>query len=183
MSSPNSPEPALARWISQGVTSRTHRILQCVLGDFFTPLGIEAESLEAEPFSALEAGHGAWWLRQPRWNSRLFDRSHASEPDFSFLIGAPDRFDVSVDPQGRLFIALNPAFGRDPDAIAAFNESEQGWRAARHAVRAAEQAEAFIFAAAALLLANDPAATVYAGGHDDAFCQAVRHRLAAASCP
>ena len=61
------------------------------------------------------------------------------------------------------------------------DENEEGWRAARHAIRAAEQAEAFIFAAAGLLLANDPASAIYAAGDDAAFGAAVRRRLAGAS--
>jgi hypothetical protein len=181
MNRPNSPEAALARWLAQGVTSHTHRVLWRVLAEFFLPLGIEAEALEAEPFSALESGQGEWWLRQPRWNPESFDRAHRAEPDFRFLLAAPQCFAITVDPRGGLGIALHPRFTDDPAANAALQESEQGWRAARHALHAAERAEAFIFAAAALLLANDSAAAIYAAGDDDGFCEAVRSRLAAAS--
>jgi hypothetical protein len=181
MNATNMPEAALARWLAQGVTSHTHRVLRRVLGDFFQPLGIEAEALEAEPFSALESGQGEWWLRQPRWSPERFDRAHRAEPDFRFLLDAPSRFAVAVDPRGALGIELHPLFTDDPAANAALRESEQGWRAARHALQAAEGAEAFIFAAAALLLANDSAAAIYAAGDDDGFCAAVRSRLAIAS--
>jgi hypothetical protein len=177
----NSPEAALARWLAQGVTSHTHRVLRRVIGDFFGPLGIEADALEAEPFSALESGHGQWWLRHPRWKPASFDRAHRAEPDFRFLLEAPQRFAITVDSRGGLGIELNPRFTHDPAANVALRESEQGWRAARHALQAAEAAEAFIFAAAALLLANDSAAAIYAAGDDDGFCAAVRSRLAIAN--
>jgi hypothetical protein len=181
MSFAPSPEPALARWLAQGVTSQTHRVLQQAFADHFRPLGLEAESLEAEPFSALESGHGDWWLRQPRWNPDRFDRTHAAAPDFQFLLAAPDCFAVTADVRGRLGVELAPAFREDPAARALFQENDQGWRAARHALRAGEAAEAFILAAAALLLANDAAAATYAAGDDAAFGAAVRRRLAAAS--
>jgi hypothetical protein len=180
MTGTNSPEAALARWLAQGVTSHTHRVLRRVLADFFRPLGIEAEALEAEPFSALESGQGEWWLRQPRWRPEAFDRTHRAEADFRFLVDAPQRFEVAVDARGGLDIKINPVFTDDPIAQAALQESEHGWRAARHAIQAAEEAEAFIFAAAALLLANDSAAAIYAAGDDDGFCAAVRSRLAIA---
>lgn len=181
MNGTHSHEAALARWLAQGVTSHTHRVLRRVLGDFFRPLGIEADALEAEPFSALDSGHGQWWLRQPRWNPASFERSHRAEPDFRFLLDAPQRFAVAVDARGGLGIELRPLCIDDPAANAALRESEQGWRAARHAFQAAEAAEAFIFAAAALLLANDSVAAIYAAGDDDGFCAAVRTRLASAS--
>jgi hypothetical protein len=181
MNGTHSPEAALARWLAQGVTSRTHRVLRRVLDDFFRPLGIEAEALEAEPFSALESGCGQWWLRQPCWNPASFDRAHRAEPDFRFLLEAPQRFAITVDYRGHLGIELDPRFTDDPAANTALRESEQGWRAARHALQAAEGAEAFIFASAALLLANDSAAAIYAAGDDDAFCEVVRSRLATAS--
>jgi hypothetical protein len=178
MNSLPSPETALARWLAQGVTSQTHGLLRRVLYARFRPLGIEADALEAEPFSALESGQGGWWLKRPRWDPRGFDRAHPAAADFKFLLEAPDRFTVAVDPQGRLFVELPPAFRDDPAAVLALRESEQGWRAARHAIRAAEEADAFILAAAALLLANDPAAAIYAAGDDDGFCAALQLRLA-----
>jgi hypothetical protein len=181
MSCTLSPEPALARWLAQGVTSQTHRVLHQAFQDCFRPLGIEAESLEAEPFSALESGQGDWWLRQARWNPDGFDRAHPAAPDFRFLLDAPDHFAVTVDPRGRLWVELAPEFSADPAAQARLQANEHGWRAARHGLRAGEAAEAFILAAAALLLANDAAAAIYAAGDDAAFGRAVHRRLAGAS--
>src|SRR5665213_979687 len=114
MTGAHSPEAALARWLAQGATSHTHRVLQRVLRDFFAPLGIQAEALEAEPFSALESGQGTWWLRQPRWSPDGFDRGRGAEPDFRFLLDAPERFAVTVDPQGGMFIEVNSAGGPHP---------------------------------------------------------------------
>jgi hypothetical protein len=150
------------------------------MADFFHPLGIEAESLEAEPFSAIEAGQGCWWLRGPAWSPCRFDRSHAAEPDFRFLLDSPGRYTVSVDPGGRLLVGDSPASIEGPASGDSARTAELVWRAARHAVRAAEEAEAFILAAAALILANDPAAAIYAAGDDESFCEAVRRRLSAA---
>jgi hypothetical protein len=183
MSGLNSPEAALARWFSQGITSQTHRLLQIAFDEFFQPLGIEAAALEAEPFSALESGQGEAWLRDPHWNPGRFERAHPAEPDFRFLLDRPERFAVSVDSRGHLAVGLDAAHADDPAVREILRENESGWRAARHALRAAAELDGFILAAAALLLANDPVAEIYAGGDDAAFAAAVRRRLAAASPP
>jgi hypothetical protein len=175
----DAPEPAIARWLAHGVTSRTHPVLRCALETFLHPLGIEAEALEAEPFSALEADWGGWWLRHPRWHSVRFDRRHPAAADFTPLLAAPDRFEVAIDPQGLMTIGLSAAGRGDPAAESFWQSGDQGWSAARHAVQAAQEAESFIYAAAGMILASDPAAETYVRGNDEEFCRAVRERMLA----
>lgn len=171
------PERALARWIAHGVTSRTHPVLDWALRTFFNPLGITADSLECEPFSALESGLGGWWLRQPRWDAVLLDLGHPAARDFRPLLDTPESFVVAVDPRGQLSISLRGLAAGDPVARRFRDEGEQGWRAARHAVRAAHDAEAFLFGAAGLILAGDPAAEQFADGDDAGFCRAAAGRI------
>ena len=162
---PASPEIAIARWLAHGFTSSTHPVLQCALATFFHPLGIEAESLEAEPFSAIESGLGEFWLRRPRWDPVRFDRAQSAWEDFGPLLDRPEPFTVAVDGRGILQFSLEAG--------------EQGSGASRHSWRAAAAAETFIFAAAGLLLANDPIAELYIQGNDAAFCKAVDERMSA----
>jgi len=169
----DSPEPALARWLAGGITSRTHPVLDHARRIYFLPLGIEAECLEAEIFSDLETGGGGWWLRSPRWNPNRFDRTAAAEPDFAYLLEHGGQFDPSVGPQGVLALSISSGSVQDAAAKAWFEKSESGWWAIRHTVRAARQAEAFIYAAAGSLLASSPAATLYAEGRVDEFCTAI----------
>lgn len=177
MTFPPSPECALARWLAHGITSRTHPVLDCALQTFFHPLGVEARSLEAEPFSALESGQGEWWLNKPQWNPARFDRRNRASPDFAYLLEHPGQFVVAVDDRGIISPALNPSAADDPEARSFLDAGEDGWRAVRHTLQAAQDAETFLYAAAGLILANDPVAEVYALGDDDAFCAAVLGRL------
>jgi hypothetical protein len=173
----DSPEPALARWLAQGVSSRTHPVLRWALRAHFHPLGIDAEALEAEPFSALESGLGEWWLHRPRWDAGRVDRGHPAAQDFGPLLDAPACYTVAVDRRGLLLIGLNSEAPVDSAARAFGEGDESGWRLARHAVRAAHDAEAFIYGAAGLILAGDPAVAIYAAGDDAAFCRAVGAKL------
>jgi hypothetical protein len=173
----DSPEPALARWLAQGVSSRTHPVLRWALRTHFHPLGIDAEALEAEPFSALESGFGGWWLRRPRWDAGLVDRGHPAAQDFGPMLDPAAGFTVAVDRHGLLSIGLNPQTPTGSAARVFFQSDESDWRVARHAVRAAHDTEAFIYAAAGLLLAGDLAAAIYVGGNDAAFCRAVGAKL------
>lgn len=156
-------ESAVARWLSLGVTSGTNPVLRRAYDLFFAPLGIEASWLEAEPFSAIESGFGEWWLRDARWNPARLCPGHPAGGDFAFLLADPGRFRVDVGSQGAL--SISPA-------------SEQAWAAARHSIRAGQDAGAFIHLAAALILLGDPAARLFEAGDDDAFCGSVRARLA-----
>jgi hypothetical protein len=158
-----SPETAIARWLSLGVTSRTHPVLRNAYQIFFEPLGIEASWLEAEPFSALESGSGEWWLREARWNPARLAKGHPAAGDFEFLLADPGRFRVDAEPQGLLSI---------------FPSCDQAWTAVRHSLRAGQDAGAFIHLAAGLILLGDPAARLFAAGDDDAFCASVQARLA-----
>jgi len=173
----SSPEPAIARWIAHGVTSRTHPVLACALETFHGPLGIEAEWLEAEPFSILESGLGECWLREPQWNAARFDRRHPAGPDFACLLDHPGTFLVAVDARGVIWPKVSPTAVEAPAARSFREAGEEGWRAIRHTLQAAHDAETFLYAAAGLILANDPVAAVYARGDDDAFCAAVLARL------
>ncbi len=166
-------EQAIGRWFAHGVTSRTHPVLRFVLRTFFAPLGIEADALEAEPFSSLESGVGDWWLHQPRWNAARVDRTHPAAADFGYLLEAPASFRVSVAPHGWLIFEPTPGAVRDLTVEAFMRSSEQGWLAARHSVQAAREAEAFLYAAVGALLADESLALLYASGDDEAFCIAV----------
>jgi hypothetical protein len=173
----NFAEASLARWLAQGATSQTHPLLGHVLDTFFLPLGIEADWLEAEPFSALESGWGCWWLRRPRWAAGRFDPQSPAAGDFRFLCENPALFAVGVQSDGILSIAA----GRDSsrgEALALLGANGGGWPAIRHSIRAAHAAESFIYAAAGILLAGDPAAKAFAAGEDEAFLLAIRDRLA-----
>ncbi len=156
-------EAALARWLAGGATSQSHPVLRFALATFLHPLGIEAAYLEAEPFSALESGLGAWWLREPAWNRFRFDPAHPAAPDFRPLIDRAGGLAVSVDDHGVLTPALE--------------DRESAWRAARHTLHAAHGAEAFIYAAAGLILADEAAAAAYASGDHRSFCATVLGRL------
>jgi len=167
------PDEALARWLAHGVTSRTHPVLHWALERYFHPLGIRAESLEAEPFSALEAGQGEWWLRRPSWDAAGIAPASPAAPDLEILRRAPGSFLVGVDHQGILTIAMNPSSGADPAVEAFLADGESVWKAARHAVRAAHSVGSVIYGAAGMILARDPLAEVYARGDDAGFCEAV----------
>jgi hypothetical protein len=169
----DSPEEALARWFAHGVSSRTHPVLHWALTRYFHPLGIRAESLESEPFSALESGLGEWWLRRPRWDPGGIALDGPAARDFEVLRRAPGNFLVEVGPRGGLSIGLNPAVPADAAMAASWAESECGWRAARHAVRAAHEVDAFVYGAAGMILARDPLAEIYRGGDDSGFCEGV----------
>jgi hypothetical protein len=179
MQMPESPEPALARWLAHGLTSRTHPVLRLALEEHLLPLGIEADALEAEPFSAIESGHGDAWLVRPRWRPELFDVRLPVAGAFAPLLDHPDWFDVAVDPSGTLSIDLAAGARGEASARAFVSSGGQVWLAARHVLRAAQEAERFIFAAAGLILANDPAAGLYARGDDRAFCERVRELVEA----
>jgi hypothetical protein len=170
--SPGGNPSALARWLGSGVTSATHPVLEWALRNYFHPVGVDAESLEAEPFSALECGRPAWWLRRPTWNPARIDRRSAAWADFEPLVAAGDGLVVEVDARGHIAIAAAPGRAEVP----AGGDGE--WNAARHTVRAAQAAEAFIFTAAALVLVDDPTADLYAAGDERAFCERVVRRLA-----
>ena len=155
----SSAESALARWLALGATSRTHPVLRHACQSYFEPLGIEADWLEAEPFSALESGSAEWWLREARWNPMRLDRKQPAAADFEFLLAEPERQRVEVEPRGTL--SIRPA-------------SERSWAAVRRSLRASQDAEAFIFMAAGLVLVDESAARLFDDGEDDAFCESVR---------
>jgi hypothetical protein len=177
MIEPPSPEAAVARWLAQGVTSQTHPVLAFAFRRFLHPLGVEAEWLEVEPFSVLESGQGGWWLRGPRWDPARFDPRHPALPDFAVLLSHPGHFTVDVDDRGLLSLELAPAARNDPAALLFMEDSGRGWQAVRHTARAAADAECFLYAAAGLILACDPAADAYAAGDERAFCEEILGRL------
>ena len=170
-------ERAIARWFAGGLTSRTHRVLRFALETYLFPIGIEADWLEAEPFSALESGSGGWWLRGARWNPARLDPACPAKADLALLIEHPSCFSVAVESQGILSLGPSNAAGSVPAAAGYFQGADATWRVIRHTVRASQLAETFIYAAAGLLLASDSAATLYANGDDDSFCAAVEGRL------
>jgi len=169
-------EDALARWLAHGVTSSTNPVLRFALNAFLAPLGIEAEALEAEPFGGLESGSGEWWLRNPRWSAARFDRRHSAAEDFGYFLQAPGSFTVEISSRGWLRFAQT-----GPDDLAAatfFRSSEDGWLAARHSVQASREVEAFLCAAAGLLLTDASFAALYASRDVLGFCEAVRRGMA-----
>lgn len=167
-------EAAVARWLAHGVTSETHPVLRYALEAFFAPIGVEARAVEAEPFGALESGLIAWWLLEPKWNPALVERGSEAAKDFGYLLESPQSFQVAVTPQGAISFQR---LSNDLAAEAFFSSSKEGWLAARHGLRAAAQAEAFLFGAAYLLLRNAPLASLYAAGDDSAFCAEVRKTI------
>ena len=172
------PLPGLARWLAHGATSLTHPVLRHALRAYFLPLGIEAAWLEAEVLSALESGSGGWWLREARWRAGSFDRAHPAAGDFGYLLDRPDLFDVAVGAQGELAVKVRPEMAEDPAAAAYLAGSENGWKAIRHSVSAAQAAESFLYAAAGSILASDPSGELFAAGRDEEFCAAVEKRIA-----
>jgi len=154
-------------------------VLHWALATFFHPLGIEAESLEAEPFSAIESGLGEFWLRRPRWNPARFDPAHPGWKDFAPVLERPQSFVVAVDRRGILQFFPNPAAGESSSSRAFLEDGEKSWSAVRHCFGAAASAETFIFAAAGLLLASDPIAEIYIRGNDAEFCKRVDERMRA----
>ena len=153
-------ELALALWLAHGVTSATHPVLRFAMNALLEPLGIEADGLEAEPFSGLESSSGEWWLCNPRWNPERFDRRHPAAGDFGYVLEVPKSFRLAVSSRGWLSFALT---GTDDLAAGAyFQTSEGGWLAARHSLQASREVEAFLFAAAALILVDRSFAEIYA---------------------
>jgi hypothetical protein len=175
-----SPGDALARWLAHGLTSLTHPVLDFALRSHLNPVGVEAAWLEAEPFSVLESGQGEWWLTRPAWNPSRIDRSSPAAADFGPLLGNPAHFSVRVDSRGVILPSLTATGAGDPASRRFLEFGEEAWRAVRHTVRASHDAEAFIHASAAFILAGDPLSAAYASGEDGEFCRAVRGRLAAA---
>jgi hypothetical protein len=163
-----SPEPALARWLAHGVTSLTHPLLRHALETCFHPLGIEADWLESEPFSAGDNPVGVCWLRRPRWNPARLDPALAARVDLSPW--AAEAAAITVDAAGifKISTAAADSLAGDPDHT---------WRAIRHSVRAAQRATDFIHAAAALILAGDPLALRYAAGDDAGFSAEIWRRF------
>lgn len=169
---------ALACWFAQGVSSETHPVLQFTFATFLQPLGIEAASLEAEPFSGLESATGSWWLNQPRWTSGKVDRAGPFSGDFAGLLEFHESFRVTVAPSGWMSIAPTRQAESDFAALAYWVSSDHGWLAARHSFEAARHAEVFLYAAAALLLDDALAAQLYCCGDHAAFCARILQRLA-----
>jgi len=167
----HSPESAIARWLAHGATSRTHPVLRWAFRTYFQPLGIVADSLECEPFSALESGLGGWWLRQARWSPECFAPAHPGAADFRLLLDNPGLFAAAVDPQGLLTVCPKPGTEGDAAARRLWEAGEQGWLAARHSVRAAHDAEMFILGAAGMILDGGRAAERYAAGDDAGLCR------------
>ena len=97
-------EAAVARWLAHGVTSETHPVLRFALDAFFAPVGIEARTIEAEPFGALESGLTHWWLQEPAWNPALVDRGAEAAKDFGYLLEAPQSFRITVASEGSISI-------------------------------------------------------------------------------
>jgi hypothetical protein len=172
-----SPEPAIARWLAHGITSRSHPVLHWALRIHLQPLGIAADALECEPFSALQSGSGDWWLTKPRWAPALLDAGHPGAPDFRLFLENPESFAAEVDPHGLLTFRLSRGAVPGPAAARLWEEGEHGWLAARHSVRAAHDAEAFILGAAALILKDGRAAALYASGDDAGFCREASRRI------
>lgn len=166
-------EAAIARWFAHGLTSDTHPILAFALQTFFNPVGIEARVIEVEPFSALESGQPAWWLHEPKWNPLIVNRESDAAKDFGYLLESPLSFRVTVTPAAAITIER---LSNDLATQAYFAASKEGWLAARHGVRAAAAAEAFVFGAAYLLATDTSLASAYATGDDAAFCAEVQRR-------
>jgi hypothetical protein len=137
-------EEALARWLAHGLTSRTHPILAQAFSHCFSPLGIEAEWLECEPFGCLATGLPPCWLRSPRWNPGGVDSAHPSFSALERWRKEPDRVQVGTD---GIFRIAGPG--------------EATWEAVRESVRAAALASAFLNAAAALILSDAETAQLY----------------------
>ena len=151
-------------------------MLRFALSAFLEPLGIEADALEAEPFSGFESGSGEWWLWNPRWNAERFDRRHSAAEDFGYVLESPESFAATASSRGWLnFTLTGPA---DLAAGTFFRSSEDGWLAARHSLQASREVEAFLCAAAGLLLIDPSFAALYASGDVQGFCEAVRRGMA-----
>jgi hypothetical protein len=173
---PELAERAIARWLAHGPTSRTHPVLRTALVKYFHPLGIDAEYLETEPFSAIESGFGSCWLGRPQWHPERMEAAHPARPDFEPIIRRPLCYRVAIEASGVALIDLTAEGRDDPVARAEWEFLGYGWNAARHTLQAAQEAERFIHTAAGLLLSGDPLTAVYAEGNDDAFCRGVEHR-------
>jgi hypothetical protein len=159
-------EAAVARWIEGGVTSLTHPVLAQLFRDCFAPLGIEADWLEAEPFSSLEAGWPDGWLRLPRWNPARLDPHHPAAIDLQHWALEQAQADQTADRDGS---AVEPAaiVTVQPDGLFRLPESTDeraAWAAVRHSVAARERVRVFLAAAAASLLFDAEAAAIYRDG-------------------
>lgn len=153
-------------------------MLRFAFTTFLQPLGIEAVSLEAEPFSGLESATGTWWLNQPRWNAGKVDRAGPFSGDFGGLLEFHESFRITVSASGWMSIAPTSAAESDLAVQAYWESSERGWLAARHSFEAARHTEVFLYAAAALLLEDTLAAQLYCSGDHAAFCARILRRLA-----
>jgi hypothetical protein len=153
-------EAAVARWIAGGVTSLTHPVLAQLYRDCFAPLGIEADWLEAEPFSSLEAGWPDGWLRRPRWNPARLDPTHPAAADLQrWAVHSPPACCNGAQQAPVVTVQLDGVL-RLPEST----EEQTAWAAVRHSVAARERVRAFLAAAAASLLFDPEAAAIYRDG-------------------
>jgi len=151
-------EAAVALWISQGVTSLTHPLLELASRTCFAPLGIVADWFEAEPFSSLESGLADGWLRRPRWNPATLDPNHPAAADLQAWALQPQSVRVQTD---AVFV------------LPAGTDERAAWAVVRHSIAARERARAFLAAAAASLLFDPESAAIYLAGDAAAFAQGI----------
>jgi len=128
---------AVEKWRRHGVSSRTNPMIELARATFLTPLGIVCEALEFEPFSALEAGGGALWLR-----GALFDQGKVTDKEMLGLLQTAARWDVRVTGFGRAKFVPAPTSQAAETASAKLTEFVD---------RAASDAMALLLAAAAEL--------------------------------
>lgn len=154
---------AIARWLRFGSRSTGHPLLAWAFDTHYAPLGIAADWLEAEPFGALDQPAVPCWLRCPRWEPARIDRRHPRSGPLLALAGRSA--EASIDAAGVLSFAPSV---------------DDAWPCIRATMRAAADAADFIHAAAALILVDEGAASLYASGEDERFTAFVQSHLDAA---
>lgn len=71
----------MARWLDQGLTSRTHPVIQHALKTLIEPSGLRCNYVEIEPFGIIEVGVGGLLFSCPR-----FDTKGATTPVIRALV-------------------------------------------------------------------------------------------------
>ena len=159
----------VAHWIEQGLTSRTHPVLQYALTTFVDPVGLRCEALEIEPFSVIETGVGGLMFHRP-----AFDPKAVTVPAMRALLGRYPVLEAKIS-GGGLVDFLVPT-GAGIPASAAEDVETLSYEIAA----GVENARAFILEAAMALVDGetpDRIKQAFLAADTTPFCEQIKSQL------
>ena len=176
VSSPEAELPAndlgvrcVARWIEQGLTSKSNPVLDHALKTYVGPVGIVCEALEFEPFGVLEGGAGGLHFHRP-----AFVAAAVTQESLRALVRRYPSVAAEIAVSGHAFFRI-PA-GAGDGASLDTDSSAMAYAVAE----ALDRARQFLLAAAATLVdeeAPEVVKTAYLSGDMDTFCVFVEQQL------